>query len=579
MSTPSPEFKVYCNISERKIRSPKLTPVETVTKGLMADPKEVKARFTIKCEEGKGRGVYLAIPLLKKNSFVLEYEGDLVSESEACSREQIYAQNNEGCYIMSFIYKGARMAIDATRHFDSYTRLLNHSRHPNIKFHTPIILDLSGNGKPRIGAYALRDIRKGEEIVFDYGVRDGDIPWLRNKKAGFYTNLDSSEEEEERTPNITMRISSPNKDSPQNSNNDPSTSYSCQYTNLKKKKEGTTLLKDRRVNCGWKFTKVFGQNYLLGLENEGCPQKILRIIEEGSRKQRQRMFTNDEASNSVSDESVLSRQEKTCLSISEESVLSRQEHTSDTAELVDLPHSVNSSYSSLSKVLDWLPSIQKVQSLNTTVALSRPVHVNNMDETHNWDPSISNIRIEKVQSLSEADDYHKETKLGQPHSSFVVIEDSSEEETAASSTLIETPNIQGCTQKFKRNIINKIMSPDVLVISDEESPNSLPSRRPVGFCYTTAPVQVAVIKPYDPKIVDDCALSPSDNQKVNGLTISECKQLKTIFERYVLSDKFCTDDIYSTIEKNWEFFKELIERGISVDEIRSTVRGFFKSQP
>ena len=36
---------------------------------------------------------------------------------------------------------------------------------------------------PRVAAYALRDIYQGEEIVFDYGVRDAKIPWLRNREV------------------------------------------------------------------------------------------------------------------------------------------------------------------------------------------------------------------------------------------------------------------------------------------------------------------------------------------------------------------------------------------------------------
>lgn len=75
-----------------------------------------------------------------------------------------------------------KLAVDATRKFDSYGRLVNHSRLPNIRFHKPLVIDLN-TGLPRIAAYALRDIKKGEEIVMDYGVRDGDIPWLKNSEV------------------------------------------------------------------------------------------------------------------------------------------------------------------------------------------------------------------------------------------------------------------------------------------------------------------------------------------------------------------------------------------------------------
>lgn len=79
-------------------------------------------------------------------------------------------------------FQGAKLAMDATRKFDSIARCLNHSLEPNIRFHPPFVIDLKG-GLPRIASYALRDICRGEEIVIDYGVRDGHITWLRNREV------------------------------------------------------------------------------------------------------------------------------------------------------------------------------------------------------------------------------------------------------------------------------------------------------------------------------------------------------------------------------------------------------------
>ncbi|GFO05236.1 histone-lysine N-methyltransferase [Plakobranchus ocellatus] len=175
----------------------------------MCPPDEVRANFSIK-EDEKGRGVYLKIPELPRGSFVLEYEGEIISPAEADKREKIYAANGEGCFIMEFQFRGEKMAIDATRKFESYTRLLNHSRHPNIKFHpAPIAVDFSDPPVPRIAAYALRDIKRGEEIVFDYGIKDRAIPWLKNRQNGFAeVSGDECDEEDDNSNDMESKASS-----------------------------------------------------------------------------------------------------------------------------------------------------------------------------------------------------------------------------------------------------------------------------------------------------------------------------------------------------------------------------------
>uniref|UniRef100_A0A2C9KJN9 SET domain-containing protein n=1 Tax=Biomphalaria glabrata TaxID=6526 RepID=A0A2C9KJN9_BIOGL len=594
-------------VKKRMYRSPKLSLLETVTKGLMADPKEIQSRFTIKFDEGKGRGVYLAIPILKKYSFVLEYEGDLISESEATSREQIYAHNNEGCYIMSFMFKGMKMAIDATRCFHSYTRLLNHSRHPNIRFHRPLIVDLKG-GRPRIGAYALRDISKGEEIVFDYGVRDGSIPWLRNRKAGYCSNIDSSSEEEDiassdktgtEASEITMRLLSPKKkvavnehfDVPsasqdsasQSSTSHASTSTSQPMTHLhlnKNRVKWAPLLSDRRSKCGWRFTRVTGNSYIMGLESEGCPQKICRSLEEGYKKKRNK-----------------SEEESVCMSISDESIST---NSAQSSAMENIPSTVpQGDYSYVNKVLDWLPSmeirIEKVQSLS--------------------EPGEKSIESQQQQSVciiddsSEDDNVTSRNPISSQTLSDMVIEDDSvpsrnsissqilpneviEDDNVASRSpisnqilsdvVIETPT-RANVKKTKRNL--RRLQQDVFVISDDESGNILKPRKSTS----SGPLQVAVVKPYsaDQSCIyvpdsphSDVTLCPESSESESiriNLDVYELEHLESMFQSYIYSDNFSTEEIKETIEKNWCFFESLLKRGISVDEIRSTVRRFFST--
>lgn len=60
--------------------------------------------FQIKTFENKGRGV-VALRPFRKNEFVLEYIGELISMGEANKREVRYAKDdNTGCYMYYFKY-------------------------------------------------------------------------------------------------------------------------------------------------------------------------------------------------------------------------------------------------------------------------------------------------------------------------------------------------------------------------------------------------------------------------------------------------------------------------------------------
>ncbi|XP_059149827.1 uncharacterized protein LOC131936781 [Physella acuta] len=603
----------------KKVRAPKLTLVEELTKGLQTDPAVIRSNFTVKDEDGKGRGVYLKLPILRKDSFVLEYEGDVISEAEAQSREKIYAYNNEGCFIMSFVFRGRKLAVDATRRYDSITRLLNHSRQPNIKFHAPLLLDLSGNGLPRIAAYALRDIHRGEEIVFDYGVRDRDIPWLTSKQAGYVSDIDTSSDEETNEGCISMRIS-PHKRSDyvdkvmiykeneaseskpmtfketeastsSNSSSTKSEELSRKHLTFKQKSKAAfsnKSLGNFRVCCGWRFTRLIpGSNsFYAGLENIGPDMKIHKMYEDFSRRKKK------------------TEEEIICLSASDDSTSSKQRETSESpsvSDVVDQPNTVLSNLSSNintnsdSKVLDWLPSVRESSS-----GLSQDMDIKIICVQSLIDPEPKNLNVKQPS-----------TEQKQQPEPVLVIEDSSEDETltalqnltchkstnltgsSPSSVSNPLPNISEpsnsmpCLQPKAITALNKKVVTDVYVISDDELPHSnLPPRRPAGQSLPTA-----VIKPYvAPKNLDPAPTELPVSEPVNAvldshedvmdmaLTDDEMMHLKRIFDCHIFSEQVSQDAVKETIDANWEFFKKLIERGISITQIRSTVRHFFKAK-
>ncbi|XP_017076699.2 histone-lysine N-methyltransferase PR-Set7 [Drosophila eugracilis] len=126
---------------------------------------------------GKGRGVVAERPF-KRNEFVVEYVGDLISITEAAEREKRYAlDENAGCYMYYFKHKTQQYCIDATVDTGKLGRLINHSRAGNLM--TKVVLIKQ---RPHLVLLAKDDIEPGEELTYDYGDRSKESllhhPWL-----------------------------------------------------------------------------------------------------------------------------------------------------------------------------------------------------------------------------------------------------------------------------------------------------------------------------------------------------------------------------------------------------------------
>ena len=112
--------------------------------------------YAVRTSTIHGRGVFAAASI-RKGSRIIEYRGERIDEAEFDRR---YAGVDESStHTMLFWVEGDQY-IDATRIGNS-ARWINHSCSPNAE-----TVDEDG----RIFVEAIRDIRPGEEITYDYNL-------------------------------------------------------------------------------------------------------------------------------------------------------------------------------------------------------------------------------------------------------------------------------------------------------------------------------------------------------------------------------------------------------------------------
>lgn len=95
----------------------------------------------------------------KKDDFLGEYTGDLITDQEAERRGRIYDRQDKS-YLFNLTKE---KVLDANRRGNKL-RFANHSKDPNCYVKYMLV-----DGDHRVGIFAGRDIKPGEEIFYDYG--------------------------------------------------------------------------------------------------------------------------------------------------------------------------------------------------------------------------------------------------------------------------------------------------------------------------------------------------------------------------------------------------------------------------
>jgi uncharacterized protein len=112
-------------------------------------------RFAVRGSSIHGRGVF-ALRKIRKGERIIEYTGDRISHAEADRR---YEAEHEADDPHTFLFTvNNKVVIDAARGGNS-SRWINHSCAPNCE---------TDEENGRIYIEAMRDIRPGEELTYDY---------------------------------------------------------------------------------------------------------------------------------------------------------------------------------------------------------------------------------------------------------------------------------------------------------------------------------------------------------------------------------------------------------------------------
>ncbi|XP_018420543.1 PREDICTED: histone-lysine N-methyltransferase SUV39H2 [Nanorana parkeri] len=118
-------------------------------------------------ENGRGWGVK-TLQKIKKNSFVMEYVGEVITSEEAERRGQQYDSTGI-TYLFDLDYESDEFTVDAAR-YGNVSHFVNHSCDPNLQVYNVFIDNLDVR-LPRIALFSTRPIKAGEELSFDYQMK------------------------------------------------------------------------------------------------------------------------------------------------------------------------------------------------------------------------------------------------------------------------------------------------------------------------------------------------------------------------------------------------------------------------
>ena len=141
----------------------------------------MKKLYKIKKSNIDNRGLY-AVTNIKKNTKIIEYKGKVITVKETETNPKF--DNDKAIYLFNL---NKKYDLDGDFKYNT-ARLINHSCDPNC--------EVDGVGL-KLWIYAIKDIKKNEELTYDYGFsfdkdyRDFPCRCGAKKCVGFIVNSQS----------------------------------------------------------------------------------------------------------------------------------------------------------------------------------------------------------------------------------------------------------------------------------------------------------------------------------------------------------------------------------------------------
>jgi SET domain-containing protein len=126
-------------------------------------PQVSRRRFVARRSPIHGNGVFAA-DAIARGEHIIQYKGRLMSHAEA---DELYGDGGETGHTFLFTLND-KYIVDANRQGNT-ARWINHSCTPNCR----AVIEESPSGDPRrdkVMIEAIRNIKPGEELTYDYGI-------------------------------------------------------------------------------------------------------------------------------------------------------------------------------------------------------------------------------------------------------------------------------------------------------------------------------------------------------------------------------------------------------------------------
>nr|XP_057907778.1 histone-lysine N-methyltransferase SUV39H1-A [Doryrhamphus excisus] len=152
-------------------------PNRVVQKGIQVD------LCIFKTDNGRGWGIR-TLQHIRKNTFVMEYVGEIITTDEAEKRGHIYDRQGS-TYLFDLDYVEDVYTVDAA-HQGNVSHFVNHSCNPNLQVFN-VFIDNIDERLPRIALFSTRAIRAGEELTFDYKMKIDPVDTESSKMDSSFT--------------------------------------------------------------------------------------------------------------------------------------------------------------------------------------------------------------------------------------------------------------------------------------------------------------------------------------------------------------------------------------------------------